>query len=117
MWWPQSDVWPAEQEVDWPEGNFDGTVSGYLHHPDNSQDVFNSTARFSEWHTYVNEWSPGKYWSFGLDGVEKVRYTSFVPTTAHRWIVQNETNLDGLVPASTSEAHVYVRRMQVWVPA
>ena len=60
--WPDSEVWPRDGEIDFPEGNLDGTVEGFMHRQNGTsggdQDHAGSAVRFGDgrWHTAVTEW-------------------------------------------------------------
>ena len=51
-------------------------------------------ARFTDWHTYTIEWSPGRV-RYLLDDVVVLDSTEWVPTTPMRWQLQTETRGDG----------------------
>jgi beta-glucanase (GH16 family) len=110
--WPDSERWPADGEIDFPEGDLDtaGPIKAYMHYASQSggQDRFVSTTPMvSGWHTAVTEWSPGAV-TFILDGVVLGTSTTKVPTNPMHWVLQTETNLDGYVPADDVAGHVYV---------
>ena len=69
--WPDSGVWPRDGEIDFPEGNLDSTINGYVHHMNGKSgsdtDSFKTPALYSTWHTAVIEWTAGKI-TFLLDG-------------------------------------------------
>jgi hypothetical protein len=107
--WPDSDRWPADGEIDFPEGDLNGTINGFSHYASagGGQDVFESGASFSAWHTATIEWLPGKV-TFALDGKTLGSSTQNVPTTAMHWVLQTETALSGSAPAAGVAGHVLV---------
>jgi beta-glucanase (GH16 family) len=51
-------------------------------------------ARFTDWHTYTIEWSPGRV-RYLLDDVVVLDSTESVPDTPMRWQLQTETRGNG----------------------
>jgi hypothetical protein len=96
--WPQSEIWPADGEEDFPEGQLSGSVQGFHHYARSAggQDVAAIPAgtKFTDWHTYTMEWSPGRV-RFLLDDVVVLNSTAFVPSKNMRWQLQTETNGSG----------------------
>ncbi|RKH04821.1 glycosyl hydrolase family protein [Corallococcus sp. CA053C] len=119
MLWPDSEVWPRDGEIDFPEGDLDGTLSGFMHRQNGTsggdQDAVSTTARFTSWHTAVIEWSPGRC-RFLLDGAVILDKTSRVPSTPMHWVLQTETDLSGTAPGSTAAGNVQIDWVAVWVP-
>jgi len=60
--WPKSGVWPRDGEIDFPEGDLQGTIGAFMHRQNGTsggdQDPYHSSARFPDWHTAVIEWKP-----------------------------------------------------------
>ncbi len=117
--WPDSEVWPRDGEIDFPEGNLDSTISGFMHRQNGTsggdQDSAHTTARFTSWHTAIIEWTPGRC-RFILDGTVILDKTSRVPNTPMHWVIQTETNLDGYVPSPSAAGNVQIDWVAVWVP-
>jgi len=117
--WPDSEVWPRDGEIDFPEGNLDSTISGFMHRQGatsgGDQDAVSTTARFTSWHTAIIEWTPGRC-RFILDGQVILDTTSRVPSTSMHWVLQTETNLDGYAPSATTAGNVQIDWVAVWVP-
>ena len=118
--WPQSDNWPTDGEIDFPEGDFDSTISAFMHHQGgtsgSSQDAFPTSAVWTSWHTTVTEWTPTAV-RFYLDGTLIGTSTSAIPNTPMRFDIQNETTLDGIVPADSVSGHVLVDWVAEWAYA
>lgn len=118
--WPQSEVWPRDGEIDFPEGDFDQTVSAFMHRQNatsgSDQDGFSTGTTYTGWHTFVIEWMPNRC-EFFIDGTSIGAATSRVPNTPMRYVVQNETALDGSVPSNSVQGHVYIDYIRVWEPA
>lgn len=98
--WPQSERWPGDGELDFPEGGLAGPVGGFQHFAGPascdgckipSRDI---GARFTDWHTYTIEWSPGRV-RYLLDDVVVLDSSESVPTTPMRWQLQTETRGNG----------------------
>jgi hypothetical protein len=105
LMWPNSDVWPRDGEIDWPEGSLNtGGVFGanFLHQGSTA----GSHAEFDHhryasvpgpdgsWHVATLEWAStylAAYWDGTLVGVTYDR----IPNTAMYWALQTETDLDG----------------------
>jgi hypothetical protein len=117
--WPDSEVWPRDGEIDFPEGDLNGTISGFMHRQNGTsggdQDAASSSARFTSWHTAVIEWSPGRC-RFILDGTVILDKTSRVPNTSMHWVIQTETDLSGTPPSNSAAGNVQIDWVAVWVP-
>ncbi|GAA0303884.1 fibronectin type III domain-containing protein [Kineococcus aurantiacus] len=90
---PATREWPDKGEIDWPEGELDGEVKGFLHYanPAGGQDEFHSGVAFSPgWHTATTEWTAGQV-KFLLDGRLVGTATRQVPTGPMHWVLQSET--------------------------
>jgi hypothetical protein len=107
--WPDSDRWPADGEIDFPEGDLDGSINAFSHYASagGGQDQFGSGASFNAWHTATIEWLPGKV-TFALDGKTLGSSTQNVPATAMHWVLQTETALGGPAPSAGVAGHVLV---------
>jgi hypothetical protein len=90
MVWPSSDVW-GDGEIDYPEGDFDGTFHAYQHPlgcSDCSSSVnADSNASFRDWHVATTEWSPEGV-NYYVDDQLILATTDDNPNTDHRWTIQ-----------------------------
>jgi hypothetical protein len=113
--WPDSEVWPADGEIDFPEGNLNETIGAFMHYadPNGGQSAFSSHANFTVWHTFTTEWSPGKV-IFYLDGGVLGTATHEVPYHPMHYVLQTETALSGGPPAATTQGHVLVDWVSVY---
>jgi beta-glucanase (GH16 family) len=115
--WPDSDVWPAHGEIDFPEGNLGAgdRIHAFAHHASSrgGQDAFPTNATFAAWHTVTVEWVPGKV-TFLLDGKVIGVSTTMVPSKAMHWVLQTETNHHGTVPSALVKGHVLVDWVSFW---
>ena len=92
--WPDSEVWPRDGEIDFPEGELDGTIVAFMHHQDGTwvgdQDLFDSEARFPTWHTAVIEWR-GRPSAPSSSTARSSASTDRIPNTAMKYVLQTET--------------------------
>ncbi len=110
--WPDSETWPRDGEIDFPEGNLDGEISAFMHRQgataNNDQDAFSSGVAVSgNWHTAIIEWTPGSV-QFILDKRILGTSTIRIPNTPMHWVIQTETNLDGFEPDDSVAGHLQV---------
>ncbi len=115
--WPQSEVWPRDGEIDFPEGNLTGRINAFMHRQGGTwagdQDAFSTNATYPQWHIATIEWS-ANLCVFYLDGVQIGRSTSRVPNTPMRWTLQTETGLSGITPAPSASGFVEIDWVAVW---
>jgi hypothetical protein len=97
--WPDSEKWPSDGEIDFPEGELTGSITAAAHHADprGTTDHFDTHARFGDWHTATIEWTPGLV-RFVLDDIEVGRSTTGVPSRPMHWVLQAGTNGGDLPP-------------------
>jgi beta-glucanase (GH16 family) len=109
--WPDSETWPRDGEIDFPEGRLTGTISAFLHHQGavsgSDQDAFDTPATYAQWHTAVIEWTPTTT-RFLLDGTTVGMSTSRIPSTPMHWVLQTETGTDGCVPPASAVGNVQI---------
>ncbi len=114
MVWPSSNVW-GDGEIDYPEGNLDGTFAVFQH-PTNcsdcsAKDWFMTGAAFADWHIATTEWTSTGVKYF-LDGSLIKSTTAYNPNTNHRWTVQVGPH------SSTAQAgHLYIDWVSMYSPA
>jgi beta-glucanase (GH16 family) len=113
--WPDTDNWD-DGEINFPEGDLDDKAWGFMHYINNptEQDWYQTSARFTSWHTAVLEWTP-KYVRYTMDGrvVGTSTDTTKIPRSPMHWVLQTETSLNGVKPPVSSSGHVYID----WVAA
>jgi beta-glucanase (GH16 family) len=106
--WPDSEKWPRDGEVDFPEGEFSSVISGNAHHASATGEVdrFPTTVDFSQWHVATIQWRPSDV-TFRLDGAVIGVSTTAVPQRSMHWVLQ--TGSAGDTRATTnSSAQVQV---------
>jgi hypothetical protein len=116
--WPDSEVWPRDGEIDFPEGNLDGPIEAYLHRRDAAEG--NDAAGFASgvglsgpWHTAVIEWTSESV-VFLLDGRVVGATRERIPNTPMHWVLEATTTLDGYEPADETAGHVRIDWVAVW---
>lgn len=103
--WPDSGRWPHDGEIDFPEGNLNGTIYAFMHHlgatSGSQQDWFKTDATFTDWHTAVIEWAPEGV-TFILDGRIIGVSTQRIPNTPMHYVLQTESCLYECPTADTA---------------
>ncbi|HEX8226949.1 MAG TPA: glycoside hydrolase family 16 protein [Candidatus Saccharimonadales bacterium] len=115
--WPDSETWPRDGEIDFPEGNLNGTIEAYMHRQNGTsggdQDGYTTSATYPSWHTAIIEWGPSSV-RFILDGTTIGTSTSRIPNTPMHLVLQTETALDGTVPANSVAGNVQLDWIAIW---
>ncbi|MBT2386375.1 glycoside hydrolase family 16 protein [Streptomyces sp. ISL-11] len=109
-------LWPVVRdgcsEIDFPELEWDSTVSGFVHPSTCGRQFTVDTGEpWTRWHTTVIEWRPGDL-RFHLDGELVGHTTEGVPARPMTWDIQNESALNGeqAAPGSWAQLDIdYVR--------
>jgi hypothetical protein len=118
--WPDSGVWPRDGEIDFPEGDLNSTINGYVHHMNgkggSDTDNFKTSALYTDWHTAIIEWTAGRV-NFILDGQTIGSTTTRVPSTPMHWVLQTETALKGPAPSPSTAGDVQIDWVVAWAPA
>jgi hypothetical protein len=118
--WPDAEGWPANGEIDFPEGNLDQHFSGFMHWMGGTsgtqQDAYPTGAGFNAWHTAIIEKTPG-YCRFILDGTVVGNSTLRIPFDPMHWVLQTETAIDGTVPSDSTSGHVQIDWVAAYTPA
>ena len=116
--WPDSEKWPRDGEIDFPEGNLDEEIEGYVHRREgtaaNDADGFYSGVNMSGgWHTAIIEWRQDQV-RFILDGKVIGASTNRIPNTPMHWVLETTTTLDNFEPADDVAGHVQIDWVAVW---
>ncbi len=118
--WPDSETWPRDGEIDFPEGDLDGTISAFMHRQGatsgGDQDYYVTNATYPTWHTAVIEWRASSL-TFILDGRVIGTSTDRIPNTPMHWVLQTETALTAASPADSTAGNVQVDWVAVYSPA
>lgn len=109
--WPQSEQWPRDGEIDFPEGNLTATIDAFLHFQNGKsggdQVHFPTEVTYQDWHTAVIEWTPEAV-VFILDDTLIGEVHERIPSTPMRWTLQVEHCLDGCDAPRTAAGHVQI---------
>ncbi len=113
--WPDSERWPRDGEIDFPEGEFSGQISAYAHHAseNGAVDSFSTGAGFRVWHVAEIEWRPESV-RFLIDGRVVGTSTEAVPARSMHWVLQTGSTGE-TVPADGTHARVQVDWMEAAV--
>jgi hypothetical protein len=120
--WPDDGRWPSGGEIDFPEGDLNKTIHGFVHHMNatstSDQDWFFTRVRFGSWHTAVTEWSPGKV-TFILDGRTIGTTLVGIPNAPMHWNLQTETATDNVAPNNADAGDVQIDWVSIyrWDPS
>lgn len=111
--WPDSEAWPRDGEIDFPEGDLNGTVGGATHYQGGAsggdQDVWNGSksATYSGWHTYSIQWTPTAL-TYQIDGTTVHTTTKRIPNTPMHWVLQAESRIGEGQPPASASGHVQI---------
>ncbi len=108
--WPDSGIWPAGGEIDYPDCNLVQDIHAFMHWatPSGGQTAISTTVpEAGAWHIATEEWQPGKV-TFILDGSVIGIATTLVPTDSMHYVLQTETQLTGGAPANSAAGNVKV---------
>jgi beta-glucanase (GH16 family) len=115
--WPESDDNLRDGEIDFPEGDLNDTIYGFMHHTGaaatSDQDYVQTGATFSGWHTATVEWSPGRV-TYILDGAVHKTVTTRVPSTPMEWVLQTESCLGHCQPGASVSGNVQIDWVAAW---
>jgi hypothetical protein len=112
--WPDSEQWPADGEIDFPEGWLDGTITATAHHanPEGGKEQFNTGVTMTDWHVTTVEWTPSAV-TFHLDGRLVGTSTTDVPQDPMHWVMQAGTNGSGTPPPDDARGRIQIDWLQV----
>jgi beta-glucanase (GH16 family) len=117
--WPDSEMWPSDGEIDFPEADLNGTIDAFMHWQNgtsgSSQDAYSTSTTYASWHTATIEWLPTSV-TFIMDGQVIGRSTSNIPNTPMHLVLQTETSLDGIPPADTVASNVRIAWVVAYAP-
>ncbi len=113
--WPNSERWPDDGEIDFPEGDLVGNVHAFAHFAsaNGGQDAFNTSAKYTDWHTYTIEWIPGRV-TFILDGQVVGTSTRNVPSKPMHWVLQTETCFGYCQPTASARGNLQIDWVTVY---
>lgn len=109
--WPDSETWPRDGEIDWPEADLTGPMYGFVHLQGaasaNDQIVVPTAMPIGGgWHEAEVIWTPGGV-KLSMDGVQVANYTGEgIPDTPMHLCLQAQTSNSGPAPTSGALAHI-----------
>ena len=117
--WPDSERWPQDGEIDFPEGDLVSRFCGFVHHqgavdPLDFADVC-SPVGFGGWHTAVIVWTRLVV-AFALDGHLVGTVTDRIPDTPMHFLLQTETTTDQRPLRTSVPAHVQFHWVAIYAP-
>jgi hypothetical protein len=116
--WPDSNEWP-EGEIDFPEADLDGTITGSSHRNDGDPSDFawfvDTAQRLGTgWHTATIDWRPGRL-TFVLDGESwTTTDPAALPRVPMRWALQAETRIEDAAPDPDVSGHILIDWVAAW---
>jgi len=112
--WPDSEKWPRDGEIDFPEGDLAGVIHANAHRAVDTGEVdrFASGAQFSQWHVATVEWRPQSV-TFLLDGNVVGVSRQQVPSRSMHWVLQTGSTT-GELPAPDAHARIQVDWMEAF---
>jgi hypothetical protein len=117
--WPDSNIWPRDGEIDFPEGESDGLIWAYPHRLNASagfqHNGYNARAPFDGgWHRATIEWLPSRV-TFLLDGTVVGNLTdgSKISNNPLHWVIQNNAS-SRVAPDSTSQGHICIDWLSIY---
>jgi Glycosyl hydrolases family 16 len=109
--WPDSNAWPKDGEIDFPEADLGKSIHGFVHYQKgvsrSDQAGFVSSATYAKWHTATITWLPGSV-TFQLDGHLVGRVRKRIPNTPMHLVIQAETKIGSSVPAASAAGNVQI---------
>lgn len=116
--WPDSENFPGDGEIDFPEGDLSDVIDGFVHHMNGvggaDQDAYGTAVRMSSgWHTALIDWT-AKSCAFILDGMTIGTTTNRIPSTPMHWVLQSETNN---ITDNAASAEILIDWVTVYRPA
>ena len=118
--WPDSNQWPRDGEIDYPEANMASSdVSAFMHRQNGTsggdQDAFDVYIDPQQWHTYEIDWLPSSV-SFYVDGQRIGQSTTNIPDTPMHWVLQTNTSWRAS-PGDTQAGHVQMDWAVAYAPS
>jgi Glycosyl hydrolases family 16 len=113
--WPDSNVWPRDGEIDFPEGGLAQTIGGFVHFRNGTSgsDQYampDTGVTHGDWHTAIIAWRP-RYVRFRLDGRIVGQTRRRIPNNSMHWVLQTETSCP---PALATAGHVRIDWVAVY---
>jgi beta-glucanase (GH16 family) len=118
--WPDSEAWPADGELDFPETTLTSVVFAHLHvmgATSGSQQLqIGTRTSMRGWHTYTLVWLPTVVLT-QIDGHTVGALRSHIPSTPMHLSIQAETNTDGIPVPSNASGNVQLDWITIDTPS
>ena len=118
--WPDSEKWPKDGEIDFPETALGTPIIGFVHHQNGRSAVdqvgFYTDQTLTRWHTATITWLPTGI-TFQLDGNVIGTAYARIPNTPMHMIIQAETRLRGGVMTPTEASNIQIDWLTIATPA
>ena len=118
--WPDSEKWPVDGEIDFPEGDLTSLIHGYVHLQygisPTDQVGFGTSASYHQWHVATVTWLPDRV-EFDLDGQQIGVVTARVPNTPMHLVIQAETVTTGPPPPDSAMGNVQIDWVTAYTPS
>ena len=118
--WPDSETWPRDGEIDYPEADLGGLIHAYLHFQSattgGQQAGFVTAETYGPWHTMTLTWLP-HFVQFQLDNQIVGTVTTGIPNTPMHPIIQIETRTIGAPPTDQAEGNVQLKWVAIYTPS
>jgi hypothetical protein len=118
--WPDTETWPRDGEIDYPEADLGGLIHAYLHFQGattgGQQAGFVTAETYGPWHTMTLTWLPN-FVQFQLDRQIVGTVTSGIPNTPMHPIIQIETRTIGPEPTDQAAGNVQLAWVAVYTPS
>lgn len=116
--WPDSEAWPHDGEIDFPEADLNSNIWGHVHHQGgtsgNDETGFRTSTMYARgWHTAAINWMPGHV-TLQLDGRTIGNTRTRIPDTPMHLVIQAETATDGSVPPPSAAGNFQVDWLVVY---
>jgi len=122
--WPDSNVWPRDGEIDFPEADTDASrIGAFMHRQGGTsgadQDAYIvHTPFYGAWHTAVIEWLPTRC-TFVLDGkvIGNSTDPATIPHTPMHLVLQSGLSSDASSGTSSPGGDIYIDWVEIWKPS
>ena len=118
--WPDSETWPRDGEIDYPEADLGGLIHAYLHFQGatsgGEQAGFVTAKTYQQWHTATLTWLP-HFVQFQLDNQIVGTVTGSIPDTPMHAIIQIETRTIGAPPTNAAAGNVQLDWVSIYTPS
>jgi glycosyl hydrolase family 16 len=122
--WPDSNAWPRDGEIDFPEADTDGsTIGAFMHRQGGTsggdQDAYIvHTPFYGAWHTAAIEWLPTRC-TFILDGkvIGNSTDAATIPHTPMHLVLQSGLSNDESSGSGNPRGDIYIDWVEIWKPS